>query len=96
VGFNGNPRVRTPSQGKQADRDFAERYDLTRDPHEFENLWKRPAQVGLREGLPRQLVSRMTRAIDPTFKELPAPSNKGAYGDYLKQWGDLRIRYPSC
>lgn len=42
-----------------------ELYDLTRDPHEFRNLWDEPGAAPLRMEMLGRLLDRMVRNVDP-------------------------------
>ena len=86
-------RTRRAKLVNYAGRDYGELYDLDADPHEMRNLWGHAGSRGLREQLLKQLADRLTWAVDPAFRELEHPTNKGAYGDYLKRFDDLRIRF---
>ena len=86
-------RTRAAKLVNYAGREYGELYDLAADPHELHNLWDQPAAAELRARLMKELADRLTWDVDPAFRELVEPTNKGAYGDYLKRWDDLRIRY---
>jgi arylsulfatase A-like enzyme len=86
-------RTRRAKLVNYAGRDYGELYDLDADPQEMHNLWDHAGARDLRAQLLKQLADRLTWATDPAFRELEQPTNKGAYGDYLKRFDDLRIRY---
>jgi len=76
-----------------AHRDYGELYDLRADPNEMTNLWDDPGSRELRAALYQSLVNRLIDATDPAFRQLPEPTNKGAYDGYLRQHTDLAARY---
>ena len=45
-------------------RDWGELYDLSRDPHELNNLWEDPAAADIRETMLRQLVHELQNHAD--------------------------------
>jgi len=74
-------------------RDYGELYDLSADPDELHNRWDDAAYAGAKAELMRRLADWAVWSTDPRFRQLPEPTNKGAYPDYLRSWADTKAYY---
>jgi len=45
--------------------DDAELYDLETDPHEHDNLWRKPGHDAIKLQMMRRMVDRMAWTVDP-------------------------------
>jgi len=74
-------------------RDYGELYDLQADPYEMNNLWNDAGYASQKTDLLGRLVDWSVWASDPRFRQLPVPTNKGAYEGFLKSWPDTQAHY---
>jgi arylsulfatase A-like enzyme len=74
-------------------RDYGELYDLRSDPDEMDNRWSDPACAGAKADLIGKLADWAVWSTDPRFRQVPVPTNKGAYSGYLERSPDTKAHY---